>query len=48
MKSLDYVNRFGYGILRAQELLHANGNPPLEFDISDRTFLVTIREKAKP
>lgn len=43
MKSMDYVNRYGYGIQRAQALLLANGNPPPEFEIDDKVFLVTIR-----
>lgn len=46
MKTLGYVNRFGMGIVRAQSALKANGNPPAEFDVSQRTFfLATIREK---
>lgn len=43
MKSLGYVNRFGYGIQRAEHLLQTNGNPPPEFEIDDKVFLVTIR-----
>lgn len=46
MKSMNYVNRYGYGIQRAQELLAANGNPPAEFEIDDKVFLVTIRRRA--
>ena len=46
MKSMDYVNRYGYGIQRAQELLAANGNPPAEFQIDDKVFLVTIHKRA--
>ena len=42
----DYVNRYGYGIQRAQELLAANGNPPAEFQIDDKVFLVTIHKRA--
>ncbi|MBF0181065.1 MAG: putative DNA binding domain-containing protein [Magnetococcales bacterium] len=45
MKSLGYVNRFGYGIQRAQKLLNDNGNLPAEFDINDKVFLVTIRRR---
>lgn len=45
MKSMNYVNRYGYGIQRAQELLSANGNPPAEFQIDDRVFLVIIRRR---
>lgn len=46
MKSMNYVNRYGYGIQRAQDLLAANGNPPAEFEIDDKIFLVTIRRRA--
>jgi len=45
MKAMDYVNRYGYGIQRAQDLLAANGNPPAEFEIDDRVFLVTLRRR---
>lgn len=44
MKALGYVNRFGYGIQRAQAALRENGNPPAEFEVDDRTVLVTIRK----
>ncbi len=46
MKAMAYVNRYGYGIQRAQDLLAANGNPPAEFEIDDKVFLVTIRRCA--
>lgn len=45
MKAMDYVNRYGYGIQRAQDLLAANGNPPAAFEIDDRVFLVTLRRR---
>lgn len=45
MKALGYVNRFGYGIQRAQAALAANGNPPAEFEIDDRVFLAIIRRR---
>lgn len=45
MKSMDYVNRYGYGIQRAQDLLAANGNPPAAFEIDDKVFLVTIYKR---
>jgi ATP-dependent DNA helicase RecG len=32
MKALGYVNRFGYGIQKAETELKLNGNPPLLFD----------------
>jgi ATP-dependent DNA helicase RecG len=43
MKSMDYVNRYGYGIQRAEDLLHSNGNPEPEFIIDDKVFLAIVR-----
>lgn len=42
MKSLGFVNRFGYGIRRAQALLSQNGNPLAEFEFDEHSFLVKI------
>lgn len=42
MRSMEYVNRYGYGIQRAQKLLQDNGNPPAQFEIDEKVFLVTI------
>lgn len=42
MKSLGFVNRFGYGVMRAQELLKQNGNPPAEFDFDEHAVLVRV------
>jgi ATP-dependent DNA helicase RecG len=42
MKSLGFVNRFGYGVLRAQKLLKDNGNAPAEFEFDERTVAVKI------
>lgn len=47
MKSMDYVNRYGYGIQRAESLLQSNGSPEPEFEIDDKAFLVTIRRRPK-
>lgn len=41
MKVLGYVNKFGRGVLRAQEVLAKNGNPPAEFNFQSTYFLVT-------
>lgn len=47
MKALGYVNRFGYGVQRAQALLAENGNPPPEFVFEDpHAVLVIIRKRA--
>jgi ATP-dependent DNA helicase RecG len=46
MKALGYVNRFGYGIERAQALLRQNCNPPAAFEFDERNFLVVIKQAA--
>jgi len=47
MKSLGFVNRFGYGVQRAQALLKENGNPPAEFVFEDQIVLVKIYPRAE-
>jgi ATP-dependent DNA helicase RecG len=42
MKTLGFVNRFGYGVQRAQSLLKANGNPPAQFEFDEHSVLVKI------
>lgn len=42
MKSLGFVNRFGYGVQRAQALLAQNGNPPATFEFDEHSVLVKI------
>ena len=42
MKSLGFVNRFGYGVQRAQALLAENGNPPAAFEFDEHAVLVKI------
>jgi ATP-dependent DNA helicase RecG len=42
MKSLGFVNRFGYGVQRAQALLKENGNPEAVFEFDEHTVLVKI------
>lgn len=42
MKSLGFVNRFGYGVQRAQALLKENGNPPAEFLFDEHSVLAKI------
>jgi ATP-dependent DNA helicase RecG len=42
MKSLGFVNRFGYGVQRAQRLLADNGNPPARFDFDANSVLVRV------
>lgn len=42
MKSLGFVNRFGYGVQRAQALLSENGNPPAQFEFDEHSVLVKV------
>lgn len=46
MKSLGFVNRFGYGVQRAQALLQQNGNLPAEFEFDEHSVLVKIYRRA--
>jgi ATP-dependent DNA helicase RecG len=46
MKSLGFVNRFGYGVQRAQALLKQNGNPPAEFTFDAHTVLVRVFQRS--
>lgn len=39
MKSLGFVNRFGHGVERAQELLKQNHNPPAAFTLDDSRWV---------
>lgn len=48
MKTLGYVNTFGRGIARVQQSLHANGNPPAEFVITEPTFFLAIVKRVTP
>lgn len=45
MKTLGYVNRYGRGVIRAQEALAKNGNPPAEFVFETTYVLTTVKEK---
>lgn len=45
LKSLGYVNRFGYGVQRAQALLAENGNPPAAFEFDEYSVLVKIQRR---
>lgn len=46
MKSLGFVNRFGYGVQRAQALLKENENPPAVFVFDEHSVLVKIYRRA--
>ena len=45
MKNLGYVNRYGRGVIRAQEALAKNGSPPAEFAFDNGYVLATIRRR---
>jgi ATP-dependent DNA helicase RecG len=45
LKALGYVNRYGRGVLRAQEALAANGSPMAEFQFDAGYVLATIRRR---
>lgn len=45
LKSLGFVNRFGYGVQRAQALLAENGNSPAEFQFDEHSVLVKISKR---
>jgi ATP-dependent DNA helicase RecG len=45
MKALGYVNRFGYGIQRAQAELERYGHPKAEFVIDQNIVLCIIRKR---
>lgn len=47
MKSLGFVNRFGYGVLRAQALLTQNGNLPAQFEFDEHSVLVKIYRRVE-
>jgi ATP-dependent DNA helicase RecG len=42
LKALGYVNRYGRGVIRAQEVLRANGSRPAEFAFDYGYVLATI------
>lgn len=45
MKALGYVNRYGRGVLRAQEALSRNGSPAAQFEFESGFVLATIRRR---
>ena len=42
LKTLGFVQRFGFGIAEARRALEANGNPPPSFQAEPTTVLVTL------
>lgn len=47
MKSLGFVNRFGYGVQRAQALLVQNGNFPAQFEFDEHSVLVKVYRRSE-
>jgi ATP-dependent DNA helicase RecG len=47
MKAWGVVNRFGYGVRRAQDLLKKNGNPPVEFTFDAATVQALVYAKLR-
>lgn len=43
LKTLGFVQRFGFGIADARKTLATNGNPPLEFQVEPAMVLATLR-----
>ena len=43
LKTLGFVQRFGFGIADARKALADNGNPSLEFQVEPTTVLATVR-----
>jgi ATP-dependent DNA helicase RecG len=46
MKALGYVNRYGRGVLRAQDALARNGSPPAQFEFDAGFVLATIPRRS--
>lgn len=43
LRTMGFVQRFGFGIAEARRSLAANGNPPLEFQVESTVVLATVR-----
>lgn len=43
LKTLGFVQRFGFGIAEARRALNANGNPPLEYQVQQANVLAIVR-----
>lgn len=44
LRSLGFVQRFGFGIAEAKRAMRENGNPEPEFQVEDSFVLVTLRK----
>jgi len=45
MKNLGLGHRFGFGIKWAREKMAENGNPPIEFQMSNGNVCCVLRKK---
>jgi len=45
MKNLDLGQRFGFGIKWARDAMAENGNPPIEFNVSNSNVCCVLRKK---
>ena len=45
MSNLDLGQRFGYGLKWAKEVMEANGNPPIEFEVDSSHVCCILRKK---
>ena len=43
LKTMGFVQRFGFGIADARRAMQVNGNPPLEFQVQASHILATLR-----
>ena len=43
LRTLGFVQRFGFGIAEAKRAMAANGNPPPEFQVEDTFVLATLK-----
>lgn len=43
LRTMGFVQRFGFGIAEARRAMQANGNPPPEFEVEPTTVLATLR-----
>ena len=46
LKTMGFVQRFGFGIAEARRAMEANGNPSLEFQVEATTVLAILRTAA--
>ncbi|MCS7042666.1 MAG: putative DNA binding domain-containing protein [Bryobacteraceae bacterium] len=46
LRNLGYVQKFGVGIALARKAMEKNGNPGIEFEVTDRNVLAVLRRRA--